>query len=366
MPAFTINIPIRVADAEDVKNAFAESYGYTQSIQVAGVTVPNPISKEEFVKQKCINFMLEITRSYLIKQEEIIAKQAVESAVKLRSDEVVGWFDNRRLESLGGIAVYQNFPTANDISITTNKNEAVNFVLTGTDPDNLALTFLITQNPEHGIVVGTSPNFSYVPNNRYFGSDTFKFKASNSSKIGLEATATITINRTLTAVDAYYTIRKNQNLDFTLTAHDGSGNINFSLIDLPSNGNLNGNNPFTYTPALDFVGIDTLTFEAQDDTLTSNVGTITIDVTNLVIAPQNYDVIENTNLIFNPVTYNAVGIPDFEIVTNPTNGSLVKNDAEFTYIPNSNFVGMDSFEIKAIDSYGESTPGLYNINVIQQ
>ena len=63
MSDFTINVPIREADGEDVKNAFATAYGYTDTINAGnGVLVPNPITKEQFVQQCCINFMLNITK----------------------------------------------------------------------------------------------------------------------------------------------------------------------------------------------------------------------------------------------------------------------------------------------------------------
>ena len=98
MAAFTINIPIRTLDADDVKNAFASSYGYEDTVAIGGVTVPNPITKEEFVKQKCINFMLDITRAYLIKVEEISAREAKEVEEKkdlvCKLEKVCGMLEN--------------------------------------------------------------------------------------------------------------------------------------------------------------------------------------------------------------------------------------------------------------------------------
>ena len=65
MPSFTINIPIRNADADDVKAAFASAYGYNATImQGNGISVANPLSQEQFVQQCCINFMLDITKKY--------------------------------------------------------------------------------------------------------------------------------------------------------------------------------------------------------------------------------------------------------------------------------------------------------------
>jgi hypothetical protein len=356
MSAFTINIPIRAIDADDVKNAFAFSYGYSDTVEIGGVIVPNPISKEEFVKQKCINFMLDVTKSHLVKTEEIAAKEAAEGIATERASEVTQWFDNRRLESIGGISIFQNFPSVDDLSLTTNKNEAVGFTPTGTDPDNLPLFFTITKNPEHGSVSGVSPNFIYFPSNRYFGNDSFKIKANNGSKFSLEKTIPVTINRTLTSVDALYSLRKNQNLSINLFAHDNVGEVIFSIVDNPTNGVLNGTNPITYTPNTNFVGTDEFTFTSQDDTLIGSPGTITIDVNTIIAESRIYNLIKNEPLVISFNALNAIGPFTFSIVDQPSHGVLSGSN-EIIYTPEVDFVGSDSFTFTVSDELDTSEIG---------
>lgn len=353
MPSFIINIPIRVADADDVKNAFASSYGYEDTVAIGGVTVPNPITKEEFVKQKCINFMLDITRAYLIKVEEISAREAAQQAADERAIDVTQWFDGRRLESIGGISIFQNFPSVNALNITTNKNESVGFTPTGTDPDDLPLTFTVTTNPSHGSVAGVSPNFIYIPSNRYFGSDSFKIKANNGSKFSLEGTVNVQINRTLTSVDAYHSLRKNQSLIINLSAHDNVGDTIFSVVDLPANGILDGTNPVTYTPSTDFIGLDTFTFTTEDDTLSGSIGTITIDVNTIFGESQNYVLVKNQPINFSLNVVNAIGGFQFNIVDQPVNG-VVTGTTELTYTPNLDFVGVDTMTFTVTDELDTS------------
>ena len=353
MPSFTINIPIRAVDSEDVKNAFAFSYGYNSTVEIGGVTVANPISKEEFVKQKCINFMLDITKSYLIRVEEIAAKQAAESAAGERALEVTQWFDNRRLQSIGGISVYQNFPFVDNLSLTTNKNESVSFTPSGTDPDNLPLTFTISSNPAHGSVVGASPNFIYLPNNRYFGSDNFKIKAHNGSKFSLEGNVNVTINRTLTSADGFYSVRKNQSLSIILNALDSIGDTIFSIADSPINGSLSGINPVIYTPNNDFIGIDTFTFTTEDDALSGSTGTITIDVNTITAESQTYNLTKNNSFVFSLTASNEIGTYTTNIVSQPQNGTITGVN-ELTYTPNLDFIGTDNLVFTVMDDLDNS------------
>ena len=353
MAAFTINIPIRTLDADDVKDAFAHTYGYEDTIIIGGVIVPNPITKEEFVKQKCINFMLHITKSHLIKVEEIAARESVKQVADQRATDVTQWFDNRRLESIGGISIFQNFPVVNDLNLTTNKNESVNFSPTGIDPDNLPLTFTITSSPSHGTVVSTSPNFIYVPNNRYFGNDSFKIKANNGYKFSLEANVSVQINRTLTSADAFYSLRKNQNLTINLSAFDNAGDVTFSIVDFPANGVLTGVNPVIYTPNTDFVGLETFTFTTKDDTLLGNIGTITIDVNTIEGESQNYVLNKNQSISFCLNSIHAIGSFQFDIVDQPANG-VITGTSELTYIPNLNFVGTDTITFTVTDELNTS------------
>lgn len=280
MQGFTINIPIRTEDAEDVKEAFVSSYGYVPSIEVGGLFVNNPITKEEFVQQKCVNFMLDIVKMHLVKTEELAARTAANDIAQARAIEVGQWFDNRRMESIGGSAVFENFPSIDNQSVITNKNSSLIVTLTGTDPDSLPLTFEITSQPTYGTLEGVSPDYVYVPNQDFYGSDLFKFKANNGTKNSLEGTINITVHRTITAHPQSITLNKNNSANITLTCSDNVGpTLNYTIIGQPLNGSLTGTVPdLTYTPNQDFIGTDSFTFKASDDSLESNVTAVDITI----------------------------------------------------------------------------------------
>ena len=280
MSEFTINVPIRNEDADDVKNAFAAAYGYSDTILAGnGVLVPNPITKEQFVQQCCINFMLNITKNYLVKVEEIAATNAAVAAVATRTAEVTQWFDSARLESIGGEAVYQQFPQITNSEYSLNQNGTYDFALTGTDPDNLPLTFEITKNPSLGLISGTSPDFTYTPYEGLSGVDTLKFKANNGTKNSLEGTITFRINGAPIATSSTHDTTANSDVNITLLAYDPeSDELTYTIVSQPTLGTLSGTAPdLVYSPG-GVSGTDSFTFKVFDGQLESTEATVTINI----------------------------------------------------------------------------------------
>lgn len=85
-------------------------------------------------------------------------------------------------------------PTATGTQVTLVKNRPTTIRLTGTDPDNDALTFAIETGPQHGTLTGTPPNLLYTPESQYQGSDTFTFVAKDPLLVASRAaTVSLTI-----------------------------------------------------------------------------------------------------------------------------------------------------------------------------
>lgn len=365
MSTLNINIPIRNIDAEDVKQAFAFSYGYTEQIQVGGVLINNPITKEEFVKQKCVNFILDVLASQLVKNEEQTAKEIVQNLVAERSADVTQWFDNRRLEAIGGIGIYQQFPNFDPIEISTFIGQSVDFTLSGTDPNNLSLTFFVTENAKNGILNGDSPNFTYVPNSTFFGFDEIKFKCTNGTLNSLEKSVIIEVKKKITIQNKFYTVRKNNNFEFTLDTNHNNGEVNYIFLDNPVNGTLTGDNPYIYQPNLDFVGEDIINYKAQDNSHESDISIIHFEIVNFLVESNDFNIQKNESISVYLVALNSVGNVNYEIISQPTNGSLVvENSGESViYTPNLDYVGDDFFTYQATDDLGTSEIGTVSITI---
>lgn len=90
------------------------------------------------------------------------------------------------------VAAVNDVPEADAQSVNTNKNTAVDIVLTGSDVDGDTLTFAILSGPANGTLSGAGANQTYTPNNNYTGADSFTFSADDSN--GGNAVATVSLN----------------------------------------------------------------------------------------------------------------------------------------------------------------------------
>ena len=149
-----------------------------------------------------------------------------------------------------------------------------------------------------------------------------------------------------------------------------------ALVDDVTNGTLtlNADGSFSYAPDANFNGSDSFTYKASDGSLDSNVATVNITVNAVNDAPvatnDSYSTNEDTALT---VAAPAVLSNDSDVendtlaavlVSNPSNGTLSLNaDGSFTYTPDSNYNGPDSFTYKANDGTDDSNVATVSITV---
>ena len=155
-----------------------------------------------------------------------------------------------------------------------------------------------------------------------------------------------------------------------------------SLLSNPSHGNLssfvpyNGNGAASaeviYTPATNFTGTDSFTFKASDglsDSHSSN-GIVTINVA------QHAPIAFNQSLIVShdkPVDINLIASDQdndpltYFLLSNPLHGNLTsfnQTSGKVTYMPDKQYVGIDSFRFKVNDGSIDSVNnGIITINV---
>jgi hypothetical protein len=184
------------------------------------------------------------------------------------------------------------------------------------------------------------------------------------------------------AGDDSYTI----NEDTTLTVAapgvlindvDPDGDIlTTTLVNNVSNGTLtlNTDGTFTYVPNTNFYGSDSFVYQIDDGNGGFDTATVRINVLPVNDTPDAiddaYTTAEDTVL-----TIPASGVlvndtdPDGDtlssiLVTPPTNGTVVLNaDGSFTYTPNANYNGADSFVYRAQDASGDFDLATVRINV---
>lgn len=266
-------------------------------------------------------------------------------------------------------------PSVNDVAASTDEDVAVDITLDGSDPDGDTLTYSIVSNPSNGSVVIGADTATYTPNANVTSPDSFSYKANDGEFDSNVATVSITINAVndppVTSSDSLEVAEDSSSNEIKLSATNiEGGGLTYSIVDLPSNGTLTGVDDGTwikyYTPNSDFYGIDTFTFKVTDSAssndgspgpLDSNTSTITITVNAVNDAPvaTNQEVTIFSNSSNQTFDLNVSDIDsndlDVSIVNDVSNGSLSLNNStnQFTYTPNANYVGIETFTYQVSD-----------------
>ena len=70
-------------------------------------------------------------------------------------------------------------PIADPQDVDAERNQSNAITLTGSDPRETDLNYLVSSQPTNGVLTGTAPNLVYTPNEGFVGKDSFTFKTSN-------------------------------------------------------------------------------------------------------------------------------------------------------------------------------------------
>jgi VCBS repeat-containing protein len=304
------------------------------------------------------------------------------AATKINTDNVAVLL-NSTVTNQAPVAAGDAFSTAEDTVLTV---PAPGVLGNDSDPDGNPLSAVLVSGPGHGaLTLNANGSFSYSPAADFAGSDSFSYRASDGTLTSNVATAAISVTAVndapVAAGDAFSTAEETV---LTVPAPGVLGNdadpdgdaLTAVLVTGPSHGalTLNANGSFSYSPAADFAGSDSFSYRASDGTLTSNVATVTITVTGANDAPaaagNAYTTAEDTAL-----TVPAPGVlgndadPDGDPLTavagsGPSHGTLTLNaDGSFTYRPENNFNGSDSFTYQANDGTLDSNQATVTITI---
>ncbi len=267
-------------------------------------------------------------------------------------------------------------PVAFNQNVSTSEDVSLSIALAGSDPDGDALTYQVTGNPTNGILGGTAPNLTYIPNANYFGPDNFTFTVSDGSNVSNTATVAVTVlavNDPPIANNQSATYDLNTLKVLTLAGTDVDGDpISFSILENPDNGTLGGVAPnVTYMPDLNYNGDDQFTFVVSDGTLTSAPGTVSLFFNpgvNVAPIAGNQSVVlnedANTTIVLAATDANGDNLT-FLIVNAPTHGTLGSlNGANVVYTPAPNYFGPDNFTFKANDGTFDSNEATVSITVV--
>jgi len=166
------------------------------------------------------------------------------------------------------------------------------------------------------------------------------------------------------------TVTEDTSATITLTATDTDGDqLTYNVTSMPARGVVTGGTSASriYTPNTNATGTDSFTFAASDGSGTS-AGTVTITINGVNDPPTanvlSFPVTSGQSI---PITLSGMDVDGdtltFELVSNPTKGTLTGSGAALTYQSNTSATGTDSFMYRVRDASTVSSPAVVTINV---
>jgi VCBS repeat-containing protein len=205
---------------------------------------------------------------------------------------------------------------------------------------------------------------------------TWSIEVTATDSVGL--TASTTFQLTVSPVVSNATVSLNEDSSTVLTLFpvttDANGNpITEQITTKPAHGTLtqNADGTWTYTPNQYYFGSDSFSYKVLDGTVSSNVATVKLTVSEVEIAPtlanSSLSLKEDSSESFNPLTA-ATDVNKAKltasVVTGPANGTLtINSNGTWTYKPNQYFFGTDTFTYQVSDGTDESNVATVSITV---
>jgi VCBS repeat-containing protein len=270
--------------------------------------------------------------------------------------------------------------------VTLNVSVALGVLVNDTDLEGSTLTASVVTPPTSGtLTLNTNGSFTYVPPAGFSGVRTFTYRASDGAAFSNTVTVTIAINGApLAGADNYSTA---EDTPLTVNAPGVLSNdsdpesqpVTAVNVTQPAQGSvaLNANGSFTYTPAANFFGGDSFTYQASDGTRLAAPATVSITVTPVNDAPaaQNDSYTGLPEQTLSVAAAQGVLANDSDVensaltltqLSAPANGVLnLAADGSFTFVPDPGFTGTDTFSYRVSDGLLNSAPSVVTLNIEQ-
>jgi PKD repeat protein len=255
-------------------------------------------------------------------------------------------------------------PVTGDVAVSTNEDTAVTVYLTASEYDGDTYEFEIKENPAYGSlssILSTAgvDSVIYTPDADWFGTDQFKFEASDSSSrmnLGTAVIQVLPINDAPITEDMTVETYEDVTTPISLPFSDiDDDQISISATS-PSHGSIEINNSYVeYIPDTNYFGDDAFTYYVNDGELDSNTSTISIalgpvnDASSEFTVSEEYTVNSSTGDEWVITTNNLIATPQNE------QDSLQFNWEESFDIDGDKIqyrmIGYDALEFLTMDSW---------------
>ncbi len=259
-----------------------------------------------------------------------------------------------------GVSAGNSPPVASDDSASTRVDNSVTIQVLANDSDSNGdpLTVTGVTSPNSGTVaLNPDQRITYTPNAGFAGTDAFTYAANDGTADSNVATVTVTVsaNEAPVASNDGANANKNTAVMINVLANDGDPNgdpLTVTNLTAPSGGTvvLNADKTVTYTPETGFTGTDAFTYTASDGSLTSNIATVTVTVSeNVVLGATGYKVkgLQKADLTWSGASSNVDIYRDGVVIATNVSGS--------TYTDHINKNGNGKYTYKVCIAVGTTT-----------
>ncbi len=192
------------------------------------------------------------------------------------------------------VTVLNDPPVALAQSVSTDEDIALPITLTGTDPDENPLTYLIVTQPTKGTLSGNAPNIIYTPTANTNGADSFTFKVNDGLEDSPPATISITVNSlnddpvftanpTVLPVAFENIAYTGQTLAGKATDADAGDTLTYSKINGPAWLTVAADGALSGTPPSAALGLNSFTVRVTDSASATAEATLEIVVSKVTL-----------------------------------------------------------------------------------
>ncbi len=200
-------------------------------------------------------------------------------------------------------------PVASAGSASGNEDATITGQAAASDVDSASLTYSIVSGPQHGtLTLNPNGSYLYTPVANYSGGDSFSFKANDGALDSNAAIVSLSVNPVNDAPVASSGSASGAE-DTTITGQAAASDIDsasltYSVVSGPQHGVLifNPDGSYSYTPVANYNGPDSFTFKANDGSLDSNTGAVSLtvspanDAPTATIASSSYGAVQHSGL----------------------------------------------------------------------
>ena len=261
-----------------------------------------------------------------------------------------------------GVPIFSSnaLPVAASDALDLNEDASLTFnvLANDVDTDGDDLTIVSITQPTNGTaVLGMNGEVTYTPAAHYHGADAFTYFVSDGKGSVVEGSVTMTVTSVEDAPVALDdTATTAQDTPVTLSFLANDSDADGDVLTLSERGDAqhgtvrdNADGTLTYTPNAGFFGVDSFTYGITDGK-NASTATVTVAVTNTPDVPVGVQDVgtghEDSPIMIAPLANDVDpdnGTLSIASFTQPEHGSVTEKDGVFTYTPEANYYGADTF-----------------------